>query len=364
MTPQNNESGTSRRTLTQYLGVYGLEYKTLYADDPARPPVDPSTDWAMFAARDSFMAWEMLHCYIYHIQMLKGLVPWDEKGDIVVPLSDIDIPILSVTLKNFWRDFDDKTKRFRTKEGKFAPAGRIARSIYQETISGFLWHWEESYGDYNESYWPAQWTHEFPLALAELLRTLDKEAAMLAGIAGTSQADNPERNKLAGFSLAEHIEKYDLKVDWIEYDHPSTWKLLPQDIYTAAYLAWLLDNAEKPDGQDPTHIRNQKSLSYVFRTSAAIYLVLDAALNTWYIHSRMSNVLTAFIHDVVIPVLKHPTEDVPNYDSFWPHYVRFETQLQRLHSLARDLAGEQMRLFSGETGDSDAGSAPDGDEVP
>ena len=125
MTPQNNESGTSRRTLTQYLGVYGLEYKTFYADDPARPPVDPSTDWAMFAARDSFMAWEMLHCYIYHIQMLKGLVPWDEKGDIVVPLSDIDIPILSVTLKNFWRDFDDKTKRFRTKEGKFAPAGRI-----------------------------------------------------------------------------------------------------------------------------------------------------------------------------------------------------------------------------------------------
>ena len=362
MTPQNNEPGTTRRTLTQYLGLYGLQYTKLYSDDPARTPVDPSTDWAVFAARDSFMAWEMLHCCKRHIQMLRGLLPWDETGDIEVPLRDTDVPILSAALSNFWSDFREKTLRFRTEESKFAPAGRIARSIYEETIRGFLSHWEESYGDYNKSYRPTQWTHEFPLALAELLRTLDKEAAMLAGIAGTLQADNPERHKLAGLSLAEHIEKYDLEVDWIEYDHPSTWELLPQDIYTAAYLVWLLDNAEKPDGRDSTHIRNQKSICHFFEASKAIFLVLDTAINTWR-RSRMSNVLTAFIHDVLMPVFIHPTKDMPNYGYFLPHYARFETQLQRLHSLARDLAGEQMRLFSGETGDSDADSATDGDEV-
>ena len=192
-----NDTGTDRRTLTQFISGFGIEYRWLYANERGSPPVDPDTDWAVFTARDSFMAWEMLHCLAPHIAAIRSSVWLNDDGDIIMPLGISEISLASAALRNFWRDFDRRTSDLRMLEHKYAPAGRIARTIYRETIEKFLWHWEGSDAEFREPWRPTQWTHEFPLALGELLKTLDREAAMLAGIAGTSRTSDTDSRKLA-----------------------------------------------------------------------------------------------------------------------------------------------------------------------
>ena len=89
----------------------------------------------------------------------------------------------------------------RMYEHRYTPVGRIATAIYRETIEKFLWRWEGTDADFREPSWPAQWTHEFPLALGELLDTLDREAALLAAIAGTSRTGDVDGHELAMLSL-------------------------------------------------------------------------------------------------------------------------------------------------------------------
>ena len=205
-----NDTGIDRRTLTQFISGVGIEYSWLYANERGSPPVDPDTDWAVFTARDSFMAWEMLHCLAPHIAAIRSSVWLNDDGDIIMPLSISEITLANAALGKFWRDFDRRTSDLRMHEHKFAPAGRIARAIYRETIEKFLWHWEGSDAEFREPWRPTQWTHEFPLALGELLKTLDREAAMLAGIAGTSCIDSPDSHELAILPLHEHIARYGL----------------------------------------------------------------------------------------------------------------------------------------------------------
>ena len=115
----------------------------------------------------------------------------NDDGDIIMPLGIAEITAASAALGNFWREFDRRTNGLRMYEDKYAPAGRIARAIYRETIQEFLWRWEGTDADFREPAWPTQWTHEFPLALGELLTTLERETAMLAAIAGTTHTDSP-----------------------------------------------------------------------------------------------------------------------------------------------------------------------------
>ncbi len=384
MTIQIEKTKNTLQTLTEFIAGFGIEYPYLYADGSSAEPVDPDTDWAVFSARDSFMAWEMLRCLMPHIVAIRSSVWLNDDGDIIVPLGIAEIKAASTALGNFWRDFERRTSEVRTHhQDKNTPAGRIARGIYRETIEKFLWHWEGTDADFREPSWPTRWTHEFPRALDELLGTLDREAAMLASVAGTAQTDRHGREALAGLSLQEHMAKYDLHLRWLEYPSPIACRLRTQDIYTAAYLAWALDRIEEPDAQDPPGDR--ECLAHVLSASEAVYAALNADRITWDIPSRMSNVLSAFHHDVTLPTLRasgtsvaiylladaartrpsmsgmsatfirdvvvrtlgHPTQDLPDYGDVSEHYERFASRLRALQALAREVAGD-MRLFAGE----------------
>ena len=373
-----NDTGIDRRTLTQFISGFGIEYSWLYANERGSPPVDPDTDWAVFTARDSFMAWEMLHCLAPHIAAIRSSVWLNDDGDIIMPLSISEITLANAALGKFWRDFDRRTSDLRMHEHKFAPAGRIARAIYRETIEKFLWHWEGSDAEFREPWRPTQWTHEFPLALGELLKTLDREAAMLAGIAGTSCIDSPDSHELAILPLHEHIARYGLGLPSTVHQHRFTKQLRPQDVYTAAHLVRALDRVEARDGQNAPRTGAEGRLAHILGASEAVHTTLEAATDTWPLRSRMAVIMAAFISDVVAPTLRvygacaavhlvldaararspvggaqaafigevvaptlrYPTDDMP-------HYGRFVSRLRALHALARELAGDS-RLFAGE----------------
>ena len=205
-----NDTGTKRRTLTEFIAGFGIEYGWLYANESGAPRVDPDTDWAVFTARDSFAAWETLHCLASHIAAIRGSVWLNDDGEIIMPLGIVEITAVSAALQSFWRDFQSRTEYLRMYEDKYTPVGRIATAIYRETIEKFLWRWEGTGAEFKEPRCPTQWTHEFPLALAELLEALEGEAALLASIAGTSRTGDTESLKLAEIPIHEHLAMHGL----------------------------------------------------------------------------------------------------------------------------------------------------------
>lgn len=138
---------------------------------------------------------------------------WSDDGDIIVPLGIGEITSASAAVSSLLRDYDDRTRRFRLRNGEHTPAGRIVRAIYRESIQSFILKWDDSLGNYDDPYRPTRWTHEYPLALGDLLRTLDREAAMLATIAGTSRIDSPDFGEFAALSLPEHVARYELGLE-------------------------------------------------------------------------------------------------------------------------------------------------------
>ncbi|MYC08009.1 MAG: hypothetical protein F4X57_12700 [Chloroflexi bacterium] len=381
------DTGTDRQTLTQFISAFGIEYRWLYADEGGRPPVDPDTDWAEFTASDRFMAWEMYRCVAHHIVAIRGSVWLNDDEDIIMPLGIVEITAASAALGDFWRDFEHRTNDLRLHENRYAPAGRIVRAIYRETIQAFLWHWEGTDAELREPSWPTQWTHEFPLALAELLGTLDKEAALLASIAGTSRIDCSDRHEFAELPIHEHIARHGLRLHSTVHQRRFMKQLRPQDIYIASHLAWSLDKVEARDEQGSSRTRTADRLAHILGASEAIHTTLKAAIATWPMRSRMAVIMAAFIRDVVVPTLRiygacvavhivldaarvrprtddvraafisevlaptlrYPTEDIP-------HYERFVSQLRGLHALAREFAGD-IRLFSGEVAEGPAESS-------
>ena len=379
-----NDARNDRRTLTEFISGFGIEYRWLYADESGAPPVDPDTDWAVFSARDYFMAWEMYCCLTHHIATIRNSVWLNDDDDIIVPLGIAEITAATAALENFRRDFDHRTNGIRINEDKYAPTGRIARAIYRETIQEFLWRWEGTDADFREPSRPTQWTHEFPLALVELLETLERETALLARISGTTRTDSPRRESLAGLSLQEHMTKHGLDLRWLEYPSPIASRLRPQDCYTAAYLVWALERIEEPDSEGLPSA--EECMAYILAASEAVYAALDAEMATWDIRSRMSNILSAFHHavtvptlraagtsvavylvvdatrgrsrksdapanfirEVVVPTLRYLTQDQPDQGEVSAHYQRFASKLHALHALARELAGDDMRLLCGE----------------
>ena len=388
MTTRQMETKNDQPTLTEFISGFGIEYRWLYADGGGRPRVDPDTDWAVFSARDSFAAWEMLRCLASHIAAIRSSVWLNDDGDIIVPLDIAEITAASAALQDFWRDFDRRTYALRMYEHKYAPTGRIARAIHYETIQGFLCHWEGTDADFREPWRPTQWTHEFPVALGELLKTLEKTAALLVGIAGTSWTGDTDDHELAGLSIQEHLARHDLGLPSTVNQRRFGKRLLSQDIYTAAHLVRSLDSVEAGDGRDSWRAANR--LAHILRASEAIHTTHDAAIHTLPLRSRMTVIMAAFLRDVVAPtlrvygacaavhlvldaartrspvggaraafigdfvapLLRYPTDDMP-------HYGRFALRLRRLHALARELAGD-IHLFSGEAGElEDASPAPD-----
>ena len=377
MTTREMETMKAQPTLTEFVAGFGLHYPWLYADDSSREPVDPDADRAVFTARDSFMAWEALHCIAPHIAAIRSSVRLNDDGDIIVPLGIAEITAASAAVGNLLRDYDDRTRRFRLRNSEHTPAGRIVRAIYRETIQLFIMDWEDSFGHYDEPYRPTQWTHEYSSALGELLRTLDREAAMLATIAGTSRTDSPHLGEFATLSLPEHIARYELGLEWGIEGSPTRAELRPQDIYTAAYLVWALDSVEAWDALDSPRTGAEGRMAHILGASEAVHTAVSAALDTWSLRSRMSVILDAFIHDVALPTLRvygasvavhlvldsarmrSPVGDARaafisevvapslSYSAGdLPHYERFASRLRGLHALARELAGE-MCLFSG-----------------
>ncbi|MDE2686326.1 MAG: hypothetical protein OXI16_02335 [Chloroflexota bacterium] len=369
-----NATDTIRQTLTEFISGFGIEYRWLYANEPGAPRVDPDTDWAVFTARDSFAAWETLHCLAPHIAVIRGSVWLNDDGDIIIPLGIAEITAVSAALQDFWRDFQRRTEYLRMYEDRHTPVGRIATAIYRETIEKFLWRWEGTGADFREPRWPTQWTHEFPLALDELLEALDREAALLASIAGTSRTGDTGSSKLTDIPIHEHLGRHGIRLPSTVHRRHTAKRLRPWDVYAAAYLAWSLDKVE---AQDSSRAGAAERLAHILDASEAIHATLDAAVETWTMHSRMTVIMTAFIRDVVVPTLRiygacvavhlvldaakarprrgdvraafigdvvapalrYPAEDMS-------HYARFASRLRGLHALARELAGD-MRLFSG-----------------
>lgn len=161
MTTRQMETKNDQPTLTEFISGFGIEYRWLYADGGGGPRVDPDTDWAVFSARDSFAAWEMLRCLASHIAAIRSSVWLNDDGDIIMPLGIAETAAASAALRDFWRDFDRRTYALRMYEHKYSPTGRIARAIHYETIRDFLCHWEGTDSDFREPWRPTQWTHEF-----------------------------------------------------------------------------------------------------------------------------------------------------------------------------------------------------------
>ena len=236
------DTRADRQTLTEFISGFGIEYRWLYANESGAPSVDPDTDWAVFTARDAFMAWEMSRCLASHITATGDSVWLNDDGEIITPPGIAEITAASAALRNFWRDSQRRTYSFRMYENKYTHAGRIARAIYRETIQKFLWHWDGTDAEFKEPSRPTQWSHESPLALGKLLEILEREAAMLAGIAGTTLTDSRRCEALAGLSIQEHIARHGLGLPTTDHQYHLTKQLRPQDVYTAAHLAWSLDN--------------------------------------------------------------------------------------------------------------------------
>ncbi len=70
--------------------------------------------------------------------------------------------------------------------------------------------------------------------------------------------------------------------------------------------------------------------------SDAVHLVFGAA----EVLLRRGELQAAFIHAVIAPTLRYPTDDLP-------YYGRFASRLRKLHARAREFAGD-MCLFRGE----------------
>ncbi|MDE2686469.1 MAG: hypothetical protein OXI16_03080 [Chloroflexota bacterium] len=389
-----NATGNTRQTLTEFISGFGIEYRWLYANESGVPRIDPDTDWADFTARDSFVAWETLHCLAPHIAAIRSSVWLNDEGEIIIPLSMAEITATSAALGAFWRDFQRRTRYLTTYEDKYTLVGRIATAIYRETIEKFLWHWEGTDAEFSEPSWPTQWTHEFPLALGELIEALGREAALLAAIAGTSRTGDPVSLNLIDLPLHEHLARHGLGLPSTVHECRFTKRLHPQDSYTAAYLAWVLDTVDARDGQNSPRTGAAGRLAHILGASEAIHTTLDAAVETWPLRSPMAVIMAAFIRDVVtptlriygacaavhivldaakecpqrdyaraafirdvvVPTLRYPTEDMP-------HYTRFASQLRGLHALAQELAGD-LRLFSDEAGEREEDSSPLAGPVP
>ena len=212
---------------------------------------------------------------------------------------------------------------------------------------------------------------------------------MLAAIAGTSRIGDTVSLKLADLPIHEHLARHGLGLPSTVHKHHFTKRLRLQDFYTAAHLAWSLDKVEARYAQGSSRTGAEGRLAHILGASEAIHATLDAAIDTWNLRSRMAVIMAAFICDVVVPMLRiygagvavhlvldaartrspvgdtraafirevvvptlrYPTEDMP-------HYARFASQLRGLHALARELAGEEMRLFSGEAGEREEDSSP------
>ena len=250
MTTRQPETKNDQPILTEFISGFGIEYRWLYAD----------------AIRSS--VWLNNDC------------------DIIIPLGIAEITAASAALQDFWRDFDRRTSALRMYEHKYLPTGRIARVVHYETIQGFLWHWEGTDADFREPWRPTQWTHEFPVALGELLGTLDRTAALLAGIAGTSWTGDTDDHEIAGLPIHEHLVRHDLGLPSTVNQHRSRKRLRSQDIYIAAHLVRSLDNVEAGDGRDSTRAANR--LAHILRASEAIHRTLDAAIDTLPVRSCMT----------------------------------------------------------------------------
>ena len=382
MATRQEKTKSKRQTLTGFISGFGIEYRWLYANESGAPPVDPDTDWAVFTARDSFLAWETLHCLAHHIAAIRRSVWLNDDGEIIIPLGISGITAASAALRDFWKDYGRRTSEIRMYEHKYTPVGRIATAIYRETIEKFLWRWEGTDADFREPSWPMQWTHEFPLALGELLDTLDREAALLAAIAGTSRTGDIDGHELAMLPIHEHLEMHGLELPSTVRRHHLTKRLRPQDAYTAAHLSWSLDSVEEArNAHDSSRTGAALRIAHILLASEAVHTTLDAAVETWTLRSRMAVIMAAFIRDVAVPTLRiygacaavhlvlnaartrspvggaraafigdvvapalrYPTDDMP-------HYARFASRLRGLHALARELAGDDMRLFGGGVG--------------
>ena len=263
---------------------------------------------------------------------------------------------------------------------RHARAGRILREVHRETLQGFIWHWEGTESDFREPWRPTQWTHEFPIALGELLgtQTVWQRCSPLspAPAASTDPTSTCSQISHSTSTMAIH----GLGLPSTVRRHRFTKRLRPRDVYTAAHLVRGLDNVEAQNVRE-SRTSADRRLAHILGASEAIHTTLEAALDTWGLRSRMATILDAFIRDVatptlriygacaavhllldaakmrspvdgaraefisevVAPTLRCPTDDLP-------HYGSFASRLRGLHALARELAGD-MCLFSGEGAD-------------
>lgn len=364
-------------TLAEFLERFGIDAAYMHTTDVRG--IDPESDWAVFPLIDRLRCWEMMRCVREHTEIIRSTVRWDPDGNVVVPLTDGEISLASSAIRTFWERLAEPTRRYRTDYARRGEhAGMIAKAVDERTLGKFLWIWEETGptydeawarigsleglsleeqadrlsrlepdpdSDYNRSYWPLQWTHEFGFALGQFIGALEENARMLAVVCGTELTDSESRHSYADMKVAEHLALYGLESDGITYRHPLLLKLRREDVYCAAYLAWGLERITVASESGAPYSYTERTLRYILSVAELLYVVGEAMMDEYASMSRMSNIVNAFIVDVILPALT----DRGYADHFHP--VTFGSTVRektaRLHRLARDLAGDVTLTLPG-----------------
>ena len=364
-------------TLREFLQRFGIDADYMYSPDVHG--IDPDSDWAVFPLVDRLRCWEMMRCVREHTELIRSTVRWDADGSVVVPLTDTEVSLACGAIRTFWEKLAGPARRYgAVPRSRGEHAGLIAKAVDERTVGRFQWVWEEtgpSYdeawakigsldgltlqeqaerlsqlepdpdSDVNRSLWPLQWTYEFGLAITEFVGALQDNARMLAEVCGTELLDSGNRQRFADMRVAEHLALYGLEDNGITYRHPLLLKLGRQDVYCAAYLAWGLERIMLASDNGAPHSYTESALRYILSVTELLYVVAEAMMEEYAGMSRMSNIVTGFIVDVMIPALTNRGHADHLHPSSFDRTVRNQTA--RLHALARDLAGDMTLALPG-----------------
>lgn len=360
---------TEAQTMTDFMARYG--YDKSYISNYIQY-TDPPWDRAIFALKDRLVAWRLLRLLRGKMSMIRSCVRWSPDGQVEVPLTYVEVPLVSSALRALSDQVSDLNTYHAFKGGKGDHLHLLCMVVQMKTIYPFMKVWEESgdrYRDsahifeslqgkspveqaellsqikpdegseYNQSDWPTQWTVEFPLALQEYLGALERACEMLEAVCGTDVTEVRTDGDMGETALSSLMASYDLDARRVDETHPSKTRLIPEDVYCAAYLASALDKLKFDLENGVSYEWHDATMRLFFGVGELLYLSLDVLTTANGGVSRLSNILNAFIGSVFLPTLSHD-RDYGAYVYLRAFEGSFRTRLDRLHRLVRDIGGD------------------------
>ena len=370
---------TEAQTMTDFMASYG--YNTTETKD-----ADPSSELALFTPMDSLMAWRLLRLLRRNMGTIRSCVRQGTDGQIDVPLMGWEVPLVSTALRVLSDQVSSRSdcyKRIIAEHGKGSRLYLLSLALKETTIDPFMGVWKETgprYRDsahifeslpgksqaeqleimsrikpdegseYNQSDWPTQWTVEFPLALQEYLRALERFCEMLAAVCGTHETDVRTdgdmgevlptllmaRYGLDAKCVDELMKRRRLHIKWA--GAPPR-RLTAEEVYCAAYLATALDNFKSDRENGVPYARPDATMRLFFGAGKLLYLSLYVLTEARFSESNLALILNAFIKGVFLPELSNDTDGGDVHHLIY-YEKSFRMDLDRLHSLVRDMAGD------------------------